>query len=353
MKRRIDSIRPKLLVAAAFAIALLSSWAIYSELRALDRGAELSHRLQSLSLVRIVKLYIEQAYPGEWRVSEGYLCRGKARLAEGLPIHRALGDYLPADAAIAFGVGEPPARPPSTDLGLPFLSVGGAVVAATGEGGKVVGWISISSGEDQRALREGRAAISALFALSGLSLLLIALLGVLALRRAAPAERSVELEGGSRRDRLTGLLNRRGIGEAIGDPLANYGLSHVAILDIDRFSAVREERGGEGCDRVLALLARAVVSIVRGADLCGRWEGDEFIVVYRSLAGEYAAASAERLRAGIEGRAFGTPKAPLRLTVTVGIAPIGGGGFEEAAAAAYRAMRDGKLQGRNRVVVAG
>lgn len=355
MKQRIDSAKLRILVAASLVLAAVSLAAVYLELRDLNKDAELAQRARSLAYVRMVALFVERRFPGEWREDGGFLFKGGSRLEDGTAIRGALSDFLPPDATIIFGIGDPPAALPSQaprGPDSPFLADVGVVMPLRSAAGKTVGWLSIASAEAPRLLAVGRARSAAILGLAGLSLAAILALGAAVLRLTNPGERMAELEQRSRRDGSTGLLNRRGIAQAVDDPLSNHGLSHVAILDIDRFAALKEERGAEEGGRALAALARAVVSIVRAADVCGRWEADELIVVYRGLAPEHAAVSAERLRAGVEGRAFGTAAEPLRLTITVGIAPIGAAGFAAAAAAADAAMREGKRSGRNRVVAA-
>jgi diguanylate cyclase (GGDEF)-like protein len=369
MNPRINPIRIRLLVATTFVLALLSFGAMSYELRSLDRGNELSARARNLSTVRVVKRLLDGGRAGEWSARGGYLYRKKEKVVDGPSLRSELAGFLPADAAIVFGIGEPPAAlpagggqasPETIRPDLPFLSDLGACVAIRDEAGAPVGWIAVSSAADQRMLFDNRLAIMVVLALAALYLIMVGMLGALSLRAAGPRDDAADadsaakdrLEDKSRRDHLTGLLNRRGLGEALEDPLSNHGLSHVAILDIDRFSATKEERGREEGDRILAALARTLVAIVRGADLCGRWEGDAFVVVYRGLAREYAAVSGERIRAGVEARAFGAAGAALGITVTVGIAPMGARGFAEAAAAAERAMLEGKAVGGNRVVVA-
>lgn len=363
VKQRDNPTRARPLVLAVLAIAVAAFGAALYEARAIDRGADLARRAQGLVSVGLVKLRVETAYPGSWEAKGGYLYRGKERIVEdGAKAHLLPGD-IPPDAALTLGIGAPPApvgEGPASASGLPFLSALGPCVALGDESGSAIGWISIGDGAYRRNFLEGRRDLAAVVALASLSLAAALLLGALALRLARPVDLVAEAdeaarsraEDRTRRDRLTGLLNRRGLTEAAVDPLSRHGLSHVAVLDIDDLRAYGDERGSEACDRLLCEVALTVVSIVRGADLCGRWEGDELIVVYRGLADDYLMIAGERLRAGVAARGYVSPKAPLRATITLGLAEIGAGGFEEAASAAQAAMRAGKAEGRNRVVLA-
>ncbi len=353
----------RLRVAAALALAAFSFGLSVYEAGAVARRLAADARALSLAEAEAVAQRLELSRRGDWSSRGGYLFKGGERADDATSIRRSLAGYLAEDAVISFGVGDPPAPLPgeagadAANAARPFLSALGAVFAAKDGSGKTIGWVSVSSGERARSLRRGRLALRVEAVLAGACLALVGAFGAIALRLSrpagAPAGPGAGTADGSRNDPLTGLLSRRGLGESFEDPLSNHGLSHVAIVDIDRFASVVGERGREEGDRLLGSVAKALTSIVRGADLCGRWEGESFAVVYRGLADEYAAVSGERIRSGVEARAFGPPEAPLRVTVTVGIAAIGGRGLAEAAAEAERAMLEGKGAGRNRVVLAG
>ena len=87
----------------------------------------------------------------------------------------------------------------------------------------------------------------------------------------------------ARQDPLTGLLNRRGLKEAIG-PVA--GISErigrpmtVAAIDLDDFKKVNDSQGHFAGDRILTELTKAWVANKREADLIARLGGDEFVIV--------------------------------------------------------------------------
>jgi diguanylate cyclase (GGDEF)-like protein len=83
----------------------------------------------------------------------------------------------------------------------------------------------------------------------------------------------------SRRDPLTGLLNRRGFEELGGVELqraARYGRSIAfALLDVDRFKQINDHYGHATGDRVLQLVA-AELRELRKSDVSVRLGGDEF-----------------------------------------------------------------------------
>ena len=84
-------------------------------------------------------------------------------------------------------------------------------------------------------------------------------------------------------DPLTGLLNRRGMGIAMGQFLASVErlkkLAVVGILDLDDFKPVNDTFGHSAGDNLLVEIAGRLRKTLRESDLVGRLGGDEFVVV--------------------------------------------------------------------------
>jgi len=86
----------------------------------------------------------------------------------------------------------------------------------------------------------------------------------------------------SAHDELTGVLNRRGLFNAIR-PLAFLAMRNaltagLIMVDIDDFKTVNEEHGHVQADRVLADVAGALAGRMRKSDIIGRYGGEEFLV---------------------------------------------------------------------------
>jgi diguanylate cyclase (GGDEF)-like protein len=84
-------------------------------------------------------------------------------------------------------------------------------------------------------------------------------------------------------DELTGLANRRALGEAIERSLAQAA-SHgrpfaVVMADLDHFKAINDRFGHHGGDLALATFAQRLRDAVRPDDLCFRYGGEEFSVL--------------------------------------------------------------------------
>ena len=133
-------------------------------------------------------------------------------------------------------------------------------------------------------------------------LVALALPPILVLHRAV---RVRHLEEVASLDGKTGLLNAttwqsRADRAAADARRAGTGVG-VLIVDLDHFKAVNDEHGHLVGDDVLAAVARALRSAVRGQDLVGRFGGEEFVVLVGDLPPGLAgrvelSAVAERLR---------------------------------------------------------
>jgi diguanylate cyclase (GGDEF)-like protein len=242
---------------------------------------------------------------------------------------------------------------------------GGAGVEIDDAEGRPVGWILVTSDDAAGKIREARAAASFLRSAAVAAALLIAFLSFFLLRLSKPIDviaearelaekRNEILANMTKKDPLTGLLNRRGVEEAVAD--ARYrgsSPSHIAFVDVDHFKAVNDSRGHAEGDRILAAVAETLAKGIRQQDICCRWGGEEFVLVMYGMSDEGMLASAERLRQDIAALQFGAENQRYGVTVTIGVAALGGRPLSRALASADMAMYRGKRGGRNRVVMAG
>jgi len=163
------------------------------------------------------------------------------------------------------------------------------------------------------------------------------------------------------KDPLTQVGNRRYFEERANAALARIRRRarplSLLMIDIDHFKAINDHYGHPAGDDVLRALAATLLASLRAGDVCGRLGGEEFAVVLPDEDLEGAAASAERLRATVEGLEVGAqaPHGRIAFTVSVGVAALPRDGdtlgtlLECADARLYRA----KEGGRNRVVASG
>ena len=173
------------------------------------------------------------------------------------------------------------------------------------------------------------------------------------------------------KDPLTGVLNHRGLHDALHDALetARDRKEKVAVvvLDIDHFEQLNDAVGHGAGDEALRMAARVILGELRPGDVCGRTGGDEFLLVLPDSDAWGAERVIERLRGAMASAPLSRPEAsppaiasPLRsrqghtgLTFSAGISEFPRDSRDQiglmrlADGALYRAKRSG----RNRCVV--
>jgi GGDEF domain-containing protein len=109
----------------------------------------------------------------------------------------------------------------------------------------------------------------------------------------------------ARTDPLTGVMNRRGIIEALRHELDRAARRRQAIsvvtIDLDGLREVNNTRGHRAGDELLASVTRHWVEGVRHRDAIGRTGGDEFLLVLPQTSLDQAEAIVDRLRDGSPG----------------------------------------------------
>ena len=121
----------------------------------------------------------------------------------------------------------------------------------------------------------------------------------------------------SHTDELTGLLNRRGLYQAIV-PLSylaqrTHAPAGILMVDLDDFKSINDRHGHLAGDRVLKETARILKSQLRASDVIGRFCGEEFLLFLSALDPGSLGEVAEKIR-----RALATDN-PTGMPVTVSI----------------------------------
>jgi diguanylate cyclase (GGDEF)-like protein len=160
------------------------------------------------------------------------------------------------------------------------------------------------------------------------------------------------------KDPLTRVLNRRALDGPLDRELKaghRYGTpACLLLLDLDYFKTVNDLLGHMAGDDVLKSVAVLIQETVRDIDSLSRYGGEEFAVVLPHTDRVQAQALAERIRAGIERRAFDVFDGQVRLTASIGLAPLHPSSMTAVGdwiAAADSALYEAKAQGRNRVAI--
>jgi diguanylate cyclase (GGDEF)-like protein len=156
-------------------------------------------------------------------------------------------------------------------------------------------------------------------------------------------------------DSLTGLLNRRGLEDRLGEELVRcrrngHELS-VVMIDCDGLKAVNDSGGHELGDVVLQRVAECLREHKRLADVAARLGGDEFIVLLPETGVGDALGIAERFRRELSA----TPLVDGRtITAALGVASFPADGETPAALLriADRTLYAAKQSGGNRTLTA-
>ncbi len=182
-------------------------------------------------------------------------------------------------------------------------------------------------------------------------------------RRASELEQATaQLQEMARRDPLTTVYNRRHFDEVLSQSFEAATRHHrslsLGILDLDHFKTINDRYGHQAGDVVLAGVAKAIASRLRGEDFLARYGGEEFAVLLPDSDLELARRIMERIRAHIETEEYAVaPDEVIRVTLSAGIATYIGGTQcsdtpEGLIRAADCALYLAKRQGRNRVEAA-
>ena len=159
----------------------------------------------------------------------------------------------------------------------------------------------------------------------------------------------------TRRDALTGLLNRRALEEQLArfQAQVDRGRRHaLLVLDVDHFKRINDELGHAGGDAALQHLAAVIGETLRDTDAFGRLGGEEFAVLLPDTDMAGAMLVAERLRRLLQERPMDWDDKTWPLSASFGVALMrradahGRGTLARADAAMYAA----KARGRNRVL---
>ena len=124
-------------------------------------------------------------------------------------------------------------------------------------------------------------------------------------------------------DALTGCLTRRDGMERIGAELdgarARRCSASLIFLDVDHLKRLNDRYGHRFGDTALAEVGAALRAGLRGGDVRCRYGGDEFVVLLPDTPCAGAEQVADRLRAGLAGRALAGPAGPVSVAASFGV----------------------------------
>lgn len=152
-------------------------------------------------------------------------------------------------------------------------------------------------------------------------------------------------------DALTGLFNRVRMNHALQDQqhmLERYNNDcALLMIDLDDFKEVNDTYGHNAGDEVLKVFSRLVEEHTRKTDICGRWGGEEFLVIMPQTPLEQAKEAAELLRNKVDQAEF---PYVVHKTASFGVSMLHQSQpIVESIGAADLALYEAKSTGKNRV----
>jgi diguanylate cyclase (GGDEF)-like protein len=163
----------------------------------------------------------------------------------------------------------------------------------------------------------------------------------------------------STQDPLTGLANRRLMldrlkaEEALSKRRTSSSFS-LAVVDVDHFKRINDDFGHDVGDTALTHIAQTLTGTLRAYDLCARWGGEEFMILFPETTGTVAQDISNRLRSMVKGLKLSSIPEEEPFSISIGIAEHTNG--EDVAKTIKRsdeALYTAKRAGRNQVVLAG
>jgi diguanylate cyclase len=154
-----------------------------------------------------------------------------------------------------------------------------------------------------------------------------------------------------RHDPLTGVLNRKGMNEALESEVARMqrhgGKLCLALLDIDNFKKLNDTMGHAAGDAALIHLAKVVQDAIRPEDTLARYGGEEFVVILPDTPIDSAVTAMVRVQRELTKRFFLHNNDKVLITFSCGVAEVNEGepapdALQRADGAMYLAKRAGK-----------
>ncbi|MBE9610625.1 GGDEF domain-containing protein [Chitinilyticum litopenaei] len=136
-------------------------------------------------------------------------------------------------------------------------------------------------------------------------------------------ELNEELQRTASHDLLTGLFNRRylydRLGEELGKAARGHGQFALAMADVDLFKQINDSYGHDIGDAALCHVARQLAAPLREYDLCGRWGGEEFLLLFPGGDLEAAQQGIQRIRQRLQDEPFVHDGRVCPLTLSFGV----------------------------------
>lgn len=153
----------------------------------------------------------------------------------------------------------------------------------------------------------------------------------------------------------TGVFNKRAINEYAVEKIKECHVKqasmYLSVIDVDDFKNINDTYGHMFGDEVLARIAEIIRSVVDTRGFCGRFGGDEFMLVLDRVDSEKELR--EILKTINKNVYFAFAEKDIHLTLSCGISkyPVDGFTFEDLFLIADKAVYIAKKKGKNRYII--
>jgi diguanylate cyclase (GGDEF)-like protein len=156
-------------------------------------------------------------------------------------------------------------------------------------------------------------------------------------------------------DKLTGTLTRKFLEDSL-DKHVQYAESQGrifsnVIFDLDNFKGINDSFGHQTGDEVLRETCNTILKGIREIDICGRYGGEEFIIILPDTDEEGAKTLSEKLRRKIEDKKILGDRRTVTISMGISCYPQHGSTSQELIEKADQALYVAKERGRNRIQV--
>lgn len=185
--------------------------------------------------------------------------------------------------------------------------------------------------------------------------MLIAHLGAMLAGETENARREVERL--SLTDEVTGMHNMRNffLLSSIQEKLAKRHDRHFSIcmIDADGLKAINDQYGHLAGTELIRQVAAMIKANIRSSDICARYGGDEFVIMFNETRKDEVATTVERILSNMATTPFPFESEYLTTTLSAGLAeyPADGHDIKAVMANADTAMYLSKRAGKNRLTI--
>ncbi len=185
--------------------------------------------------------------------------------------------------------------------------------------------------------------------------MLIAHLGALLADETESARREVERL--SLTDDVTGLNNMRNffmLADVQERMAKRYERKFViCMIDADGLKKINDRYGHLAGTELIRQVATLITGNIRSSDICARYGGDEFVIMFNETKKDEVTAAVDRLIADMAATAFPFEGSMLSSTISAGLAgfPEDGPDVKTVTAKADQALYVSKRNGKNRLTV--